>query len=94
MKTNSVYGNCLFGAIYVLLKKRKKIKRIICLSSHSKIIPFHIVLQFKTGHIIHFQYDQPSFPLWFKGHYHFIKKSNIEKVFKKSNRSILYTIEL
>lgn len=96
MTTKSLHSNCFFGILYLLL--RGKIKKIVGISTQSKLWPIHYMGLTKNGHAIHFRfsledkYNQYE-PYWFIGHYELISKHQIYKVLEKSKRKLLFTTE-
>ena len=87
MKTKLVYGNCLLGGMYLVLRGRAN--RVALVSSHSPYVPAHIVVESKRGVILHFRYLVEQNPLYFKGYFEAIKISDINRHLQKENRKIV-----
>jgi len=85
MKTKSTYGNCVFGALYLLM--RNKVKQFHLVSSINHKVPFHVVAETKTGNYLHFIVDTvDQNPTYFKGNFEAIGKSKGDRLMKKSGR--------
>lgn len=87
MKTKSIYGNCLFGAVYLYL--RGKVKKVHLISSPARMVPAHIVVETKKRHCIHFKFSTPQNPIYFNGYFEGIRKSETKSYLKKHRREML-----
>ena len=85
MKTKSTYGNCVFGALYLLM--RNKVKQFHLVSSRNNKVPFHVVAETKTGNYLHFIVDTvDQNPTYFKGNFEGIGRSKGDRLMKDSGR--------
>ena len=91
MRTKLVYGNCLLGGMYLVL--RGKVKRAALVSSHSFFVPAHIVIESKKGRVLHFRYFVEQNPLYFKGYFEGIKLSEVDKYLKKEKRKVILVLK-
>lgn len=90
MKTKAVYGNCLFGAMFLYLRGRAK--KFCFVSSHSIWVPAHVGMETKRGNIIHFKYIFPQNPLYFIGRFEGVRKSRLNSLLEREDRSLLFCI--
>ncbi len=75
--TKTFWSNCLFTAIYLLLRDKRS--RCVVVRSELKY-SIHIVVITKNSHVVHFQHrdSKPkSLPFWFDGNIAGIPKSKL-----------------
>ena len=86
-QTRPTYGNCLFGAMYLCLRRR--VNKVVFVSAHHPFVPAHIVCKMKSGHVIHFLYTFHQNPLYFVGKFQGIRRSRINQELAKEDRKII-----
>lgn len=89
--TKPSYQNCMFAAIYLIL--RGKADKIVAIKGDSKWWPHHYMVVNKKGHALHFNHIHPDkenrfAPWWFEGQFIGIRHSQQAKILKKTNREI------
>lgn len=90
MLTKGAYSNCLAGALYLYL--RGKVKRAAVVSSHAWFVPGHIVVETKRGNFLHFKYLIPQNPLYFKGVFEPVGRSEVTKRLEEEDRKVLCVV--
>lgn len=95
MATRPLYSNCYFGAIYLFL--RRKVHKLIAISTNNTYWPWHFVTVNKNNDIIHFIHilphqDNQMAPWWFLGRFEGIPKDKCKRILKQQKRKVLWTI--
>lgn len=95
MLTKPVYGNCLFAALYLLLRGRAE--KIVAVTSESPKWPHHYLCINKHGHALHFLHvhahtENYFAPWWFEGGFVGVRKSEQERLLKETNRKVLWSV--
>lgn len=93
MKTKLVWGNCFFGALYLLV--RGKVSKLVAVTSGSIFWPHHYVCINKKGHVLHFEHEHEHSrnrfaPWWFEGRFVGIRKAKLKKALEDSGREVKF----
>jgi hypothetical protein len=94
MQTKPVYSNCFFGLLYLAI--RRKISKLVFISSNSPVWPVHFVAKNRNGHIIHFgrdDLDGDADPWWYEGCYHVLHKEDALELLIKHDRVVYGSIK-
>lgn len=90
MRTRTVFGNCAYGALYLLL--RGKGVRLILAPGGNWFLPWHLSVITRKGHCLNFHRllnhkDNPWGGWWFVGSYKGIRRSLWRFVLSKRGRT-------